>query len=310
MKRFIFALTLALAVRAGAQSSGRVVYGDGVPGVQSPDCTQTMVYINSLTADLYTSSGSPCAWGIKSQTASAAGLPYVAAAGSVNAMTATFSPAISSLVAGKTQVWVLPNIANSSTTPTLNASALGAQTITKLGGAALASGDYTSTAWALFIWSGTTWQLLNPQTTSGTPYNPAAVAVTGGTIDGTPIGATTPAAVNATGVIAAINGFCSAAGGYSFGGNANSGMWYQSGHLYFCDGGANAGFINYDGSWNSMTISSPIFQASPATAGANQVSVGGTTAAASNCNQGGTLSSVVGCEIHNVAGTNHYVPYF
>jgi hypothetical protein len=64
MKKLLVLLALAIAAAPllPAQSMGRVLYGNGVPGVQTPDCTQTLAYINSLTGDVYTASGTPCAW--------------------------------------------------------------------------------------------------------------------------------------------------------------------------------------------------------------------------------------------------------
>lgn len=88
---------------------------------------------------------------------------YIAGAGSVNVMTATLVPAVTALVAGL-RVQVLPNLANTTTTPTLNVNGLGAKTITKNGTAALIAGDYTTTAIADFEYDGTEFQLLNPQT--------------------------------------------------------------------------------------------------------------------------------------------------
>lgn len=113
---------------------------------------------------------------------------YIAGAGSVNVMTATLVPAATALVAGL-QVDVLPNLANTTTTPTLNVNGLGAKTITKLGTTALAAGDYTTTAIAEFVYDGTEWQLINPQTTSGgggTPAYPLTVTgcVSGGILYG------------------------------------------------------------------------------------------------------------------------------
>jgi hypothetical protein len=68
MKMTRLALLIALALTAtfaDCQSVGRVAYGDGVPGNQTPDCSQTRAYINSLTGDVYVSTGSPCAWQLK-----------------------------------------------------------------------------------------------------------------------------------------------------------------------------------------------------------------------------------------------------
>ena len=64
--------------------------------------------------------------------------------------------------------------------------------------------------------------------------------------------------------------------------------------------------------FNSSGAIAPSFMSTgtPLPASAGQVSQGGTTVAASFCNQGGTLTSVAGCVVINVAGTNHYYPYF
>lgn len=87
---------------------------------------------------------------------------FIAAAGAVNVLTATFSPAVTSLVTGL-DVSILPNLANTTTTPTLNVNGLGAKTITKYGGAALSVGDLSTTAIASLVYDGTNWELQNPQ---------------------------------------------------------------------------------------------------------------------------------------------------
>lgn len=79
---------------------------------------------------------------------------------------------------------VLPGHNNSTTTPTLNVCGLGAKTITKLGVAAVAAGDYITTAIATFVYDGTDMELQNPQTnTSGTVSSIATTGpISGGTI--------------------------------------------------------------------------------------------------------------------------------
>lgn len=119
--------------------------------------------------NLWAQAGAQGATGTTGATGpSGGGLQYIAGVGSVNVMTATFSPAITSLTAGL-EVDVLPNLANTSTTPTLNVNGLGAKTITKLGTGTLAAGDYSTTAVAKFIYDGTGWQLQNPQTLASAP---------------------------------------------------------------------------------------------------------------------------------------------
>jgi len=87
---------------------------------------------------------------------------YIAGAGSVNVMTATLVPAATANTTGMI-LHVLPNLANTTTTPTLNVNGNGAQTITKCGTTALVAGDYNTTTIAMFMNDGTRWQLMNPQ---------------------------------------------------------------------------------------------------------------------------------------------------
>jgi hypothetical protein len=89
-------------------------------------------------------------------------VPYGTGAGSVNVMTVTTVPAVATNAAG-TIVAVLPNLANTTATPTLNVGGAGAMTITRFGQHALVSSDYTTTAIAYFVSDGTRWQLQNPQ---------------------------------------------------------------------------------------------------------------------------------------------------
>lgn len=98
------------------------------------------------------------------------GIPFGAGAGAVNVMTVTTVPAVSSNATG-TIVMVQPNLANTTTTPTLNVGAAGALTVLKqgAGGAliAVAAADWGTTAqnqYAVFISNGTNWILLNPNT--------------------------------------------------------------------------------------------------------------------------------------------------
>ena len=114
-------------------------------------------------------------------------LPYSAGGGTANAQTATYTPAITSLTAGLSVLW-LPSNANTSSTPTFSPNSLTAKTIVKTGGAALAANDLTTTAVAFAIYDGTNWELQNPQTSGG---GGAVTAVTGsGAISSS--GGTTP----------------------------------------------------------------------------------------------------------------------
>lgn len=88
---------------------------------------------------------------------------YVAGAGTAQAQTATYSPAVPALVAGLAVCW-LPTAANTTSGPTLAVNGLTAKSITKLGTSALVANDITTTAIACAIYDGTQFQLQNPQT--------------------------------------------------------------------------------------------------------------------------------------------------
>ena len=87
--------------------------------------------------------------------------------GTANAQTVTLTPAITSL-AGPFQVCWLPTNANTTTTPTLAVSGLTAHTIVKAGGAVAANDLITTVqACANYDPTGTQFELINPQTSSG-----------------------------------------------------------------------------------------------------------------------------------------------
>jgi hypothetical protein len=96
-----------------------------------------------------------------------ASVAYAAGGGTANAQTVTYSPAVAALadIVGYPICW-LPSNANSTTTPTLAVNGLTAHTIVKAGGAVAAS-DVITTAVACVIWDGTSFELQNPQTASG-----------------------------------------------------------------------------------------------------------------------------------------------
>jgi hypothetical protein len=98
-------------------------------------------------------------------TIASIGSCYASGGGTANVQTATYSPAFGSLVTGMNLCWT-PSNANTTTTPTFNPNSLGAATITKVGGVALAASDLTTTAIACAIYDGTDWELQNPQTVS------------------------------------------------------------------------------------------------------------------------------------------------
>lgn len=101
---------------------------------------------------------------------------YAVASGSVNTLAVTQPGAV--LTVGQV-VTFLPNLANTTTTPTLAVNGLTAKTITKNGQVALAAGDLITTAIATVIYDGTDWELQNPQTLSSGAGSPACGSATG-----------------------------------------------------------------------------------------------------------------------------------
>ena len=90
-------------------------------------------------------------------------LPSAAATGTADAITATFTPAIT--LADQQKCCVVLAYANATATPTFAPNGLTARTITKTGGAALAAGDLPGAgAAALLIYNlaNTRWELMNP----------------------------------------------------------------------------------------------------------------------------------------------------
>lgn len=96
---------------------------------------------------------------------------WVAAGGTADVITATYSPAITALVDGQ-ECTFRASAANTSTTPTFSPNGLTARTIVKNGGSALAAGDIAAAGHEVvlkYLLASTRWELLNPAI-------PAAVA--------------------------------------------------------------------------------------------------------------------------------------
>jgi hypothetical protein len=130
------------------------------------------------------------------QLQSGTGVNWTIGGGTANAITATYTPALASLVDGQL-CFVRATAANTTSTPTFNPNALGANTITKNGGAALAAGDIPGNLAELILrynLANTRWELLNDGTAVATnwvaaggsadaitaTYAPAILALTDG----------------------------------------------------------------------------------------------------------------------------------
>lgn len=91
---------------------------------------------------------------------------WVDSGGTADAITATYSPAITALVDGQI-CYVRAGAANATTTPTFSPNGLTARTIVKTGGTALVAGDISGDGHELILrydLSNTRWELLNPAT--------------------------------------------------------------------------------------------------------------------------------------------------
>jgi len=107
-------------------------------------------------------------------------IPAANAAGTVDAITADFSPNVT--LADKTIVFITSAGANTSTTPTLSTDGNTARTIYKNGATALAAGDIGAAGSGHFFQydlTNTRWELLNPVVTS--PARPTRQYLTSGT---------------------------------------------------------------------------------------------------------------------------------
>lgn len=86
---------------------------------------------------------------------------WVAAGGTVDAITATYSPAITALTDGLLLAFRASG-ANTSTTPTFAPNGLTARTVTRLGGQALVAADIAGEHLVRYTLASTRWELLNP----------------------------------------------------------------------------------------------------------------------------------------------------
>ena len=117
---------------------------------------------------------------------------WVDGGGAADAITATYSPAITGLVDGQI-CFVRATAANATTTPTFSPNGLTARTIVKDGGSALVAGDIAGDGHELILrynLAGTQWELLNPAaaavaTASTTAAGIVELATTAETTTGT-----------------------------------------------------------------------------------------------------------------------------
>lgn len=105
---------------------------------------------------------------------------FAAAGGTADAITATFSPSVTTLADGMI-FRVRAGAANATTTPTFSPNGLTAHTITKNGGQALVAGDIFGSGHELLLQynlANTRWELLNPGVNASTFLTVATAAST------------------------------------------------------------------------------------------------------------------------------------
>lgn len=97
---------------------------------------------------------------------------WVSGGGSADVITATYAPAVTTLVDGM-ELNFRATAANATTTPTFSPNGLTAHTITKNGGSALGAGDISAAlaeCGVRYNLANTRWELMNPAVTSQTPF--------------------------------------------------------------------------------------------------------------------------------------------
>lgn len=107
-------------------------------------------------------------WPFANGGGGSSGIPWAIAAGTADAITGVFSPAIVALTDGLLLSF-RALLANATTTPTFKADATTAHTITKEGGIALAKGDIPGVLFEALVrynLANTRWELLNPASAS------------------------------------------------------------------------------------------------------------------------------------------------
>lgn len=130
---------------------------------------------------------------------------WVAAAGTSDVITATYVPAITSLVDGQL-FGIRASAANTTTTPTFSPNGQTARTITKLGGSALAVNDIAAAGHQLLLrydLANTRYELLNPGVTISSASTSAAGIVQLATVTEAKTGTNTTKAVTSDGLAAA-----------------------------------------------------------------------------------------------------------
>lgn len=104
---------------------------------------------------------------------------WIAGGGTADAITATYVPAITSLVDGM-ELDFRATAANATTTPTFSPNGITAHTITKKGGAALVANDIPAALAEMQVrynLANTRWELLNPASSVANPFSDAAAIV-------------------------------------------------------------------------------------------------------------------------------------
>ncbi len=146
---------------ADVRSAAGVPVLSNFSGVATPS-PGTPIVVNTTTGDLYVVATGDIVTKIPSAT-SLYSLPRAAAAGTVNAITADFSPDLT--LTDQTICAVISAGANTTTTPTFAPDGLTARTITARGGLPLFAGDIGPAGFVALLeynLANTRWELLNP----------------------------------------------------------------------------------------------------------------------------------------------------
>jgi len=190
MKKTLLSLVIALLFSGPAWG----MIGGGQINLEPP-ATTTVSGTSELATSAETIAGTDAA-----KVVTPDGLAYTVQRGTMNyaadaqandTYVITMVPAIDGYVTGM-KISFYAKTANTGAA-TINVNAKGAKTIKKGHDLDLADSDIEAGQHVLIEYDGTNFQMLSATALSAS-YDPANVAITGGTIDGTPTGGTTPAA--------------------------------------------------------------------------------------------------------------------
>ena len=171
--------TLTTTIAPGAVTSAKIAAGANILGTQLSAAANILGSQLSASANLNPSqiANQPAFTYLGNNTSGTAAVtavtaanlvstvnPWISAGGTADAITATYSPAITSLTDGL-QLSFRASAANTTSAPTFSPNGLTARAITRLGGSTLSAGDIAGNNYEVklrYNLSNTRWEIINP----------------------------------------------------------------------------------------------------------------------------------------------------